>query len=138
MNRVNIKEFLEKFQKDEAFRNNNGCYHFYDWFCQDKALKNKANILYKKLVAIVKTETAKFNPETTYVLFNNNCPLYGKLYDSFAICDITTGDVLYTITPKCGHTKTEGVSKIYGKDNSFKEPLVSGTWEDVLAFFKGN
>ena len=42
--------------------------------------------------------------EKTYVFFKNDCPMVGPLYDAFSICDIESGNVLYWVTPKSGHT----------------------------------
>ena len=66
---------------------------WYDWFCKDSALAGKT----KKLGAkVCKIENSKrFNKETSYVFFKNNCPFVGALYDQFSICDIESGDVLY-------------------------------------------
>ena len=54
------------------------------------------------------------------------------LYDDFRICDLKTGDVQYTITPK--YTVT-GTAQVWGVDNDFDKPLVDGSWNDVKAFF---
>lgn len=115
---------------DEAFNEGN-CYGFYDWFCKDKSLKGKAKVLFSRLKGVIRTKTTKFDPTKTYVFFKNNCPGCGKLYDDFRICDIETGDVLYTISP----SNRTGKADVYGVDNDFEEPLARGTWNDVLNFF---
>jgi hypothetical protein len=33
------------------------------------------------------------------VLFANCCPGEGKLYDEFKICDLETGEVIYSVVP---------------------------------------
>ncbi|HQJ60636.1 MAG TPA: hypothetical protein PKV35_06535 [bacterium] len=48
-----------------------------------------------------------------------------------------TGEVIYTICPAVGYTKTFGRSEVWGKENDFKEAIVAGTWNDVLFFFLG-
>ena len=106
---------------------------WYDWFCQEKSLAKKTDTLYKKLLQIIRSK--KFDIKSTYVLFKNNCPMAGKLYDDFRICDIKTGDVLYTVTPSSGHTGIKGQAEIWGKENDFKEAIVEGTWKDVLRYF---
>ena len=50
-------------------------------------------------------------------------PEYGPLYDDFRICDVETGNVIYTVTPKSGHS---GEAEIWGKENDFKCPIVTG------------
>jgi hypothetical protein len=97
------------------------CYNFYDWFCKDKALKAKSDKLFK----MVKRWVKKRNTDTdkVYVFFKNNCPCNGSLYDDFRICDVETGDVIWTVTPKSGHS---GKAEVWGKVNEFKEAVVTG------------
>ncbi len=100
-----------------------GCYNFYDWFCSDKALKAKS----KKLFKMVKRWVKQRNTDTdkVYVFFKNNCPMNGPLYDDFRICDVETGDVIWTVIPKCGHS---GLAEVWGKQNEFGFGLiVTGT-----------
>lgn len=106
---------------------------WYDWFCRDTSLCNKTKALGKKVVQLLPSK--KIDGENTYVFFKNNCPMYGNLYDDFRICDLETGDVIYTIVPRCGHESSNGRAKVYGRDNNFEEPLVEGTWKDVKKFF---
>ena len=108
------------------------CFGFYDWFCKDSSLKNKAKTLVSRLKAILKNNK-RFNPETTYVFFKNNCPCFGNLYDDFRICDINTGKVLYTVTPRDPHAN--GKASIWSEENDFKEPLLVGSWTDIKMFF---
>ena len=98
---------------------NDECYNFYDWFCKPSSLRNKS----WKLMKQVKT-FLKHNPQidllTHHVFFKNNCPMNGPLYDDFRICNIETGDVVYTVIPKCGHS---GLAEIWGRENDFKGPI---------------
>lgn len=106
---------------------------WYDWFCRDTSLEAKTRKLGKKVLQLMKSE--KVDTEKNYVFFKNNCPMVGSLYDDFRICDLETGDVIYTVTPSCGHTSNKGVAEVWGRENDFKEPIVSGTWKDVKTFF---
>ena len=119
---------LVKMDFDEAFTKEN-CYGFYDWFCRDSSLKNKAKVLFSKVKSIARS--GKFDPTKTYVFFKNNCPGCGKLYDDFRICDIETRDVLYTVSP----SNRNGKADVWGVDNDFEEPLVEGTWREVKMWF---
>lgn len=108
------------------------CHGFYDWFCKDTSLPNKAKRLCAKLKTIANSK--KFNPDETYVFFKNNCLVVG-LYDDFRICSIETGKVLYTVVPQCAGSK---LAEVWGTENKFEGPLVrlvEGTWDDVKNFF---
>ena len=112
---------------------------WYDWFCRETSLINKGESLLKKLKAVVNANRkasnigGRFDEHTSYVWFKNNCPMRGSLYDDFRICNIASGDVIFTITPRSGHT---GEAEVWGKPNGFAEPIVQGTWKDVLNYFK--
>lgn len=114
----------------EILQDPSNCFGFYDWFCKDSSLKNKAKTLVGRLQTILKNNK-RFNPNTTYVFFKNNCS--NKLYDDFRICNIKTGEVLYTVTPRDPHEN--GKASIWSCENKFKEPLVIGSWTDIKKFF---
>ncbi len=75
---------------------------WYDWFCKDHTLGNRT----KKMISMVKAaaKSPAVDPDKVYVFFKNNCPMSGPLYDSFSICSLDKGDVLFWATAKCGHT----------------------------------
>lgn len=106
---------------------------WYDWFCKDESLRGKTYSLAPKVKRLAKS--SKINQDTMYVWFKNNCPMVGSLYDDFRFADLETGDVIYTIVPKSGHTVHDNRAEVWGKENGFDEALVIGTWKDVLAFF---
>jgi hypothetical protein len=133
MTNVNIKTFVENF--------NTGAYvmpdvstqikaGWYDWFCRDTSLAAKTQSLGKKVVQLMKSE--KIDIENNYAWFKNNCPMSGPLYDDFRIADMETGNVIYTIVPRSGHT---GKAEVWGRENNFDGPLVQGKWKDVKTFF---
>ena len=104
---------------------------WYDWFCNDTSLQRKTVALTRKLRQLVLSD--KIDIYKNYVFFKNNCPMADAgLYDDFRICDMKTGDVQYTITPK--YTVT-GTAQVWGVDNDFDKPLVDASWNDVKAFF---
>ena len=130
---VNLNEWVEKFDNKEFvpnFREVQCEAGWYDWFCNDSALGPKTKKLAVKLKQVMKSD--KVDCENSYVFFKNNCPMVGPLYDDFRICDIKSGDVIYTITPRSGHN---GNAEVWGKDNKFEGPIVSGVWKDVKEFF---
>lgn len=132
---TNLKQQLEVFTTTGEFLNwddkINECCNFCDWFCADSALKNKATNLFKKVKRI--SISKKFDLEKTYVFFKNNS---GRTwYDDFRICDLESKEVIYTVTPpfiKRGVRQ----SNVWGKENNWESPLVEGSWQDVVNFFK--
>lgn len=124
MKNVNLKTQLESFANGiylDSDGTESDCFNFYDWFCEDSELEDRANELFTETGIFVD----KFGIDTDnhYVFFKNNCPMSGDLYDSFSICEVESGDVVYWVTPKSGHT---GMAEICGKSNNFKKPLYSG------------
>lgn len=138
--KITTKIQLENFKNNKIIDsqgNENDYYNFYDWFCADSSLKNKSIKLFKKLEQLSKTK--KFDIEKTYCFFKNNCPIVGGivggLYDDLRICDINTGDIIYTITPSIKRRSGNSISEVWGKDNDFNGPLFLGTWKEVKTFF---
>jgi hypothetical protein len=112
---------------------------WYDWFCKETSLNRKGRFLLQRLQGLV--PSPRFNAETSYVFFKNNLPLYGKMYDSFSICKIGSGDVLYWVAPALGYKikHFEGKASVGGiapDTGEFEADLIVGTWFDVKAFFR--
>ena len=135
---MSIKTFVERFKRGDfnySSKTTQCAAGWYDWFCKDSALAGKT----KKLGAkVCKIENSKrFNKETSYVFFKNNCPFFGALYDQFSICDIESGDVLYCCQhlEKGSHGCDKAHWELYDADISFKKPVVSGTWREVEKYF---
>lgn len=127
----NLKQQLEIFNSrgkllDWKGYTDEGC-NFFDWSCDDSALKNKAIKLFKKVNKIANSD--KFDLEQTYCYFKNN-----DLYDQINICDLS-GNVIYTVIPS---VKINGVNRsivFHGQENDFDSALIEGTWKDVVNFF---
>lgn len=132
MSNMNINTFVGKFL-DGQFEDNAIDAGWYDWFCKNESLRNKTCALGKKVIQLLPSK--KIDGENMYVFFKNNCPMVGSLYDDFRICDMETGDVIYTIIPRSGMKIEDGAALVYGRENDFDEPLVKGTWKDVKEFF---
>ena len=94
------------------------CYNFYDWFCKDTSLKNKANTLFRASRRFVKK--MDIDLDKYYVFFKNNCPMRGPLRDDFRICDRETGDVIWNVTPRTDHVE------VWGSENYFSESIFEG------------
>ena len=104
---------------------------WYDWFCKEDLLGAKTGKLYNKLALIA--DSKKFDKNQTYVFFKQISSSKGLL-DSFSICDLKSGKVLYNIALG----KTGVATEVYGIDNDFNEALVCGSWVDVKKFFIKN
>lgn len=99
------------------------CHDFYDWFCSDASLERRAKSLQNQVIKLVSKLRDKGNAidcSKVYVFFKNNCPMGGPLYDSFSICDRESGEVLYWVTGKSGHS---GQAEIFSRAKGFNEPL---------------
>ena len=121
--KITTREQLEKFLKGKKFESHN----FYDWFCRDSALEKKSENLFKKLNSISKS--SKFDLDKTYSFFKNNCPIKGATYDDFRICDLESGNTIYTVSYR------KGIYEVFGKENNFNCSLVEGKWIDIKNFF---
>jgi len=133
MTNMNIDTFAERFLRGDFNLNDLQTQidaGWYDWFCRDTSLAAKTEKLGRKVLQLM--ESTKIDTEKNYVFFKNNCPMRGGLYDDFRVCDMETGDVIFTVVPRCTHS---GKAEVWGRENEFKGPLVQGTWRDVKTFF---
>lgn len=122
--KVSLREQLAAFKAGNIMDSDgtvNFCFNFFDWFCRESSLENKALQLFPR----VKTFAEKMgvNLDTTYCIFKNNCPVGGPLYDDFRICDRESGKVIWTVVPKCGHS---GQAEVWGTINSFQGAHLQG------------
>jgi len=103
---------------------------WFDWFCEDSSLAKRLTKLGKKVIQISKSN--KFNNDTHYVFFKNNCPCSGGTYDSFSICDMEGGNVQFNVAaPHNDNKKWE----VYGRLNDFEDALFEGSWLEVKKWF---
>jgi hypothetical protein len=99
------------------------CHDFYDWFCKDSSLPMRAKKLQGQVIKFVNAlrESGRaIDCTKTYVFFKNNCPMSGPLYDSFSICDRESGEVLFWVTGKSGHS---GHAEAFSRATGFDKPL---------------
>lgn len=114
-----------------GFPADESCFFFYDWFCKDKALPLKSKLLLGKVRKFLKIFPT-IDIDRTYLFFKNNCPCNGSLYDDFRICDLESGDVIYTVIPSSGH-RGKG-AELWGRENDFKGPILEAdSWKELLA-----
>jgi hypothetical protein len=108
--KLNFKAQLEAFrnQTEEYVKDS---YFFWDWFCSEKALKIKSKLLMTKADKVI--SKLGLDPETHYVTFKNNCPMNGKLYDSFQVCSLDESqDVVIWCAPSLGYKSQEGKAQL--------------------------
>lgn len=140
MANMSIREFIEKFEAglyEDADRRVQIEAGWYDWFCNSESLRNKTRFLGKRVVQLSKSPFIDI--DTMYVFFKNNCPVNGKLYDSFSICDLATGDVIYWITPANGHKGSDFNKPQVSSYAAKPEAAINGTfnnWREVREAFK--
>lgn len=144
MSDIPIREWVKKFDAGEfnAPDFKTQCEAgWYDWFCKDSALARKTQKLGRYLKTLLKT--GAIDVDNSYVFFKNNCPGVGTLYDDLRVCDLATGEVIWTIVPKSGHRSKEGRAGIYGsldgtvENRDFSAALAEGTKKDIVAFLQG-
>ena len=132
-NEINIKQWIENYEsgkynsKDKRIQCEAG---WYDWFCKDESLYGRLKKLAPKVKQLAKS--SDIDVDNWYVWFKNNCPCWGPLYDDFRFADRETGDVVFTIAFRSNDTSNV---EVWGKQNDFVKPLVSGTWKDVKKYF---
>ncbi len=134
MRSVSLTQQLEAFKNGNIIDSEghiNRCHNFYDWFCSDSALERKAIKLMNQVKRWVKFRNT--DTDKVYVFFKNNCPMVGPLYDDFRICDRETGNVIWTVTPKSGHT---GKAEVWGRQNDFQGPIAVA--DNMTEIFKMN
>lgn len=138
MQEHNLKTWLELYS---AGRFDSPCFSvqveagWYDWFCKDELLANKTKKLAPKVKKVASSSRIlSLGLENVYVFFKNNCPLAGSLYDDFRVCDMKSGDVIFCVVPRSGYAKDNGRAELWGRDNEFNEPLVTGNFKDILNY----
>jgi hypothetical protein len=123
------KQQFDQFKADKTFLDTR-CFYFYDWFCRDKSLENKARALMTKAITFAKL--LDIDLDKHYVWFKNNCPMNGSLYDDFRFAD-EEGNTIWTVVPKCGHKVLNNRAEVWGVLNGFDDPiLISKNWSDLL------
>jgi hypothetical protein len=117
---MTINEFLANPMATE-----DDCFGFFDWFCRNKSLKNKMLALKGKVAFLVKSGV--IDGDKNYVIFKNNCPGWGELYDDFRVIDIETDEMVCGLAPKLGYDNPAKKGKCefwtFDKDRNLVEKL---------------
>jgi hypothetical protein len=125
---VTLREQIDAFELEKRIIGDyEHCWGFYDWFCKEESLANKAMNLMPKVIKFAKAKGIDLDRH--YVWFKNNCPMNGSLYDDFRIASLETGDNVFTVIPKCGHS---GLAEVYGQMNLWNGPIHQAeTWSQL-------
>ena len=107
---------------------------FYDWFCSERSLKNKALNFIPLLKFLVKNN--EIDGDKTRVIFKNNCPCFGSLYDDLRVIDIETDDMVMGVAPRLGYDDPEMKGKCEFWNFSGPDGLQTTTFDNVAAFKK--
>ena len=109
--KLNFKAQFAAFKANSEEWVDDNSYFFWDWFCSPKALKIKSKLLMTKADKVM--SKLGLDPEKYYVTFKNNCPVNGRLYDSFQICTYDEkGDVVIWCAPSLGYKSQEGKAQL--------------------------
>ena len=135
MDKLTVRQFITKFDNGDFDTDSLKAQMdagWFDWFCKDSALKNRTKIIGRKIKDVSKI--GFFDIDKTYVYLKNNCPMDGKTYDSFGICDIETGNQIVWIAPKLGFNDVKYKNKTEIFMNEKSEYFDS--WKEAKEFLK--
>ena len=127
----------------EAFRANapeyvNDSYFFWDWFCSKKALKIKSKLLMTKAEKVM--SKLGLDPEKHKVAFKNNCPVHGKLYDSFSIESLEEDKVVVWCAPSLGYKSQEGLAQLVDMRTKGEDgegiTITANSWKELTHSIK--
>ena len=128
-NKLNFKAQME------AFRTNapeyvSDSYFFWDWFCSEKALKIKSKLLMTKAEKVM--SKLGLDPEKHKVALKNNCPVSGKLYDSFSIESLEEDRVVVWCAPSLGFKSQEGKAQLVLIDKEGNQTeTTKASWKEL-------
>jgi hypothetical protein len=75
------------------------------------------------------------DPEKHYVTFKNNCPMDGKLYDSFQVCTFDeAGDVVIWCAPSLGYKRDEGKAQLVDmrvRKEGEEGTITANSWKEL-------
>ena len=135
--KLNFKAQLEAFrnQTEEYVKDS---YFFWDWFCSEKALKIKSKLLMTKAEKVM--SKLGLDPEKHKVAFKNNCPMNGKLYDSFSIESLEEDKVVIWCAPSLGYKSQEGLAQLVDMRTEGKDgegiTITANSWKELTHSIK--
>lgn len=103
---------------------------FFDWFCRDRSLKNKALNFIPMLKFLVKNEV--IDGDKTRVIFKNNCPGMGDLYDDLRVIDLETDEMIMGVAPSLGYDTKKGKCAFWKFDED--RNVIETEFDNVRAF----
>lgn len=128
---ITINEFIANpFPTVEEY----GAGLFFDWFCRDRSLKNKALNFIPMLKLLVNNNV--IDGDKTRVIFKNNCPAMGDLYDDLRVIDIESDKMIMGVAPKLGYDAPDLRGKCEFWNFNEEGEVVQTTYNNVSEFKK--
>lgn len=125
---MTINEFLAN-----PLATENDCFGFFDWFCRDNGLKSRMLKLKGRVAYLVKMGV--IDGDKNYVIFKNNCPGVGSLYDDFRVIDIETDEMICGVAPSLGYDHLKGKCEFWKfEEKDGKRELVEFMFKDYKTF----
>ena len=140
--KLNFKAQFAAFKANSEEWVDGKSYFFWDWFCSEKALKIKSKLLMTKADKVM--SKLGLDPEKHYVTFKNNCPMNGKLFDSFQVCTHDEkGDVVIWCAPSLGYKSQEGKAQLVDMrekaDNEMgAKTIIANSWKELTHMLTNN
>ena len=136
--KLNFKAQFAAFKANSEVWADNGSYFFWDWFCSEKALKIKSKLLMTKAEKVM--SKLGLDPEKHKVAFKNNCPMNGKLYDSFSIESLEEDKVVIWCAPSLGYKSQEGLAQLVDMRTEGKDgegiTITANSWKELTHSIK--
>ena len=136
--KLNFKAQFAAFKANSEVWADNGSYFFWDWFCSEKALKIKSKLLMTKAEKVM--SKLGLDPEKHKVAFKNNCPMNGKLYDSFSIESLEEDKVVVWCAPSLGYKSQEGLAQLVDMRTEGKDgegiTITANSWKELTHSIK--
>ena len=136
--KLNFKAQFAAFKANSEEWVDDNNYFFWDWFCSDKALKIKSKLLMTKAEKVM--SKLGLDPEKHKVAFKNNCPMNGKLYDSFSIESLEEDKVVVWCAPSLGYKSQEGLAQLVDMRTEGKDgegiTITANSWKELTHSIK--
>lgn len=151
---MTLRTFMDAYEKHELDVTQERDSIWQGWDCETRELSGRGQSLADVFYKLIKS--SQLNVDNCRVWFSNRQPNYNfpMSFDEIIISDFSGDTVLYKITyngiyekiknpsnesPERGwQITTGGAANVLSAINNFNEPVVHGTWQDVVDYFTQN